>query len=62
MNEETVIANALTGLNALRYEDDAKWYKVETNLSGPAKKDGRLRRIELWFLTPDAAREAGLNP
>lgn len=52
------MVEALNGRNAV---EGTRWYLNEVKLSDLAHEDGKLRRVELWHLTDDAARAAGFT-
>ncbi|MEU4534359.1 hypothetical protein AB0G15_05790 [Streptosporangium sp. NPDC023825] len=54
MNDGAIIENALKDLNALPNPNGATWVAMESSLSQTTIKNGHLRRVELWLLTPEA--------
>lgn len=55
------MARVLEALNDRNDVAGARWYLSEAELSSTAHEDGKLRRVELWHLTDDAARAAGFR-
>ena len=54
------VRDAVEFLNDKHADAGSSWYVTENTLSSTARADGKLRRIEVWHLTDDAARATGL--